>query len=113
MREAGLGLYHDDPTMASAQCNEGFEIRAYETSTPSINSPDVRGSDAAQSSFFNFRSSVSLIPTPGAVSKRHPTYVCHRLSMKGQERSFIHGLRRNRSCPALGLLPWGAGCLAP
>ena len=88
--------------------SESFEIR-----TPSLNSPDICSSDAAQASFFNFRSSVSLIPTPGAVSKRHPTYVCHCLPMKVRECSFIHGLRRNRSYRAFGLLPWGVCCLAP
>jgi hypothetical protein len=94
--------------MASAQYNE-----SYETGTPSLNSPDVRDSDAAGSPFFNFRSSVSLVPTLGVVSKRHPTYVCHRLPMEVQEPPFIHGLRRNRSYLAFGLLPWGVCCLAP
>jgi hypothetical protein len=77
--ETGPGVYHDDPTMASAQGNESFETR-----TPSLNSPDVRGSDTARASFSSSRNSVSLIPTPETVSKRHPTYVCHRLPMKSR-----------------------------
>jgi hypothetical protein len=98
--EAGIELYHyyRDPAMASAQYNEGYETRS-----SILNSPDIHGLDAARPASFSFRSSVSLIPTPGAVSTRHPTYVCHRLPMKFHERSLIHGLRRNRSYCAFGL----------
>jgi hypothetical protein len=69
--EAGIELYHyyRDPAMASAQYNEGYETRS-----SILNSPDIHGLDAARPASFSFRSSVSLIPTPGAVSTRHPTY---------------------------------------
>jgi hypothetical protein len=44
--------------------------------SPALNSPGVHGrdSDPARPPFLSIRSSVPLIPTPGTVSKRHPTY---------------------------------------
>ena len=108
-RDAELGLYHDSPTTAAltAQYGESYEARI---STLKSGSPDIRVSESARPSPFSFRSSVSLIPTPGAVSKRHPNYVRHRLLLPIESPgafvdSLIHGfgLHRNRSSCAFGL----------
>lgn len=63
--EGGLEPYHDDPTMGSA---------ADATRSPALSSPGD-GHDSERPPLLSIRSSVPLMPTPGSVSQRHPTYV--------------------------------------
>lgn len=65
--EAGLESYRDDPAMASPQY--------VDVGSPALRSPPILDSpvDAARPPP-QFRSSVPILPTPGTVSKRHPTY---------------------------------------
>ena len=65
----GLVSYRDDPTMASPQYDDAR--------SPALHSPPAHDpkADPARPPLLNIRSSVPLIPTPGTVSKRHPTYV--------------------------------------
>ncbi|KAH9036492.1 hypothetical protein EDB85DRAFT_1940369 [Lactarius pseudohatsudake] len=58
--------YHDDPSMKPRQLDD---VRP---SAP--NSPFMSDIGASGPSRPSFRSSVGLIPSPGTVSKRHPTY---------------------------------------
>lgn len=46
-----------------------------DTSSPPANSPPMSDTSAHQPTHRSFRSSVGLIPSPGTISKRHPTYV--------------------------------------
>jgi hypothetical protein len=66
--EAGLESYRDDPTMASPQYDNAR--------SPALHSSPIQDSatDTAQPPLLSVRSSVPLLPTPGTVSKRHPTY---------------------------------------
>ena len=65
----GLVSYRDDPTMASPQYDDAR--------SPALHSPPAHDpkADPARPPLLNIRSSVPLIPTPGTVSKRNPTYV--------------------------------------
>ncbi|KAI0300667.1 hypothetical protein B0F90DRAFT_1629338 [Multifurca ochricompacta] len=45
-----------------------------DTRSPKLNSPGFIDLDTTRPAHLSFRSSVGLIPTPGTVSKRHPTY---------------------------------------
>lgn len=67
--EAAIEPYHDDPSMTSPQYAD--------TRSPGFISSPVRDSpgDTAPPRLFSIRSSVPLIPTPGTISQRHPTYV--------------------------------------
>jgi hypothetical protein len=93
--EAGLEPYHDDPTMSS--------VRYDDPRSPALNSPRAHDPDATQPPLVSIRSTVPLIPTPGTVSKRHPTYVCYRLFPDERPRSVDPPLRRNQSYCASGL----------
>jgi hypothetical protein len=59
--------YHDDPNMTSQLNND--------SASPSLRPPPFSDSDATRPPHLSFRSTVGLLPTPGTVSKRHPTYV--------------------------------------
>jgi hypothetical protein len=71
--EAGLESYRDDPAMTSPQYDDAR--------SPALHSSPVHDSaaDTARPPLLSIRSSVPLIPTPGTVSKRHPTYVRYPL----------------------------------
>jgi hypothetical protein len=77
--KAGLEPYHDDPTMTSVPYDD--------PRSPAFNSPRVHDSDVTQPPLLSIRSTVPLIPTPGTVSKRHPTYVRHRFLSRRKSRS--------------------------
>ena len=62
--------YHDDPKMNPQQFGD--------VSSPALNSPPAMSDSDARptpTARHTFRSSVGLIPSPGSVSQRHPTYV--------------------------------------
>ena len=61
--------YHDYPSMMPLQVDDFASPPL--RSPPSFNNPDA----AAAAPHLSFRSSVPLIPTPGTISKRHPSYV--------------------------------------
>lgn len=58
--------YHDDPSMRPGQIDD---VRS-----PALTSPRMSDTGTPRPTHLSFRSSVGLIPTPGTVSKRHPTY---------------------------------------
>ncbi|KAI9439330.1 hypothetical protein H4582DRAFT_1948548 [Lactarius indigo] len=58
--------YHDDPSMKPKQLDN---VRSPAPSSPFMSDIGTPGPSRP-----SFRSSVGLIPTPGTVSKRHPTY---------------------------------------
>jgi hypothetical protein len=71
--EAGLESYRDDPTMASPQYDDARSPVIHSSPTAIHDS----AADAARPPLLNIRSKVPLLPTPGTVSKRHPTYVIY------------------------------------
>ena len=65
--------YHDYPTMASSQANDSA------AASPALRPAGFNnGTDPGRPPHLSFRSSVPLLPTPGTVSKRHPTFVRRR-----------------------------------
>ena len=92
--------YHDIPTMTPP--------------SPDIRSPGLSDTERPNPPHrLTFRSSVGLIPTPGTVSRRHPTYVPHlSCLMEGREPLFIFlYLFRSRFCYSFGSYPWVVPCL--
>ena len=70
-----LESYHDDPTMTSPGYDDG---RSPPIQSPTVLSPTFLrdlAADPARPPLLSIRSSVPLLPTPGSVSKRHPTKV--------------------------------------
>lgn len=106
--ETGLEPYHDDPTMGSATQLVG------NPRSPALHSAgDARDSDTTATSrppYVSIRSAVPLLPTPGTVSNRHPTYVNDVVAFVfcGWNVDSLFLLRRNRSCCAFGSWPWVA-----
>ena len=87
--------YHDDPTMKPRQIDD--------VGSSPLNSPFMSMSDTGtpQPNRPSFRSSVGLIPTPGTVSKRHPTYVRHAstTSIGAESRTLAHLVFCIGTCP--------------
>ena len=79
--EAGLESYRDDPTMTSPQYDD--------TGSPALHSSPIRdtAADTGRPPLLSIRSKVPLIPTPGTVSKRHPTYVRYFIFFRSNSKS--------------------------
>lgn len=69
--EAALEPYHDDPTMTSPQYDNDR--------SPALVQSPIAGADEAGPPLLSIRNAVPLLPTPGTLSSRHPTYVRYPL----------------------------------
>src|SRR6266702_6080544 len=78
--------YHDDPSIKPMQIDD---VRSSAFNSPRMSMSDIGTPQPIRPSFL---SSVGHIPTPGTVSKRHPTYVRHAstTSMGAEPRTLAH-----------------------
>lgn len=82
--EPAVEPYHDDPTMSSSKYDDDAD--ATDARSPGFITSPVRDSprDIAPPRVFSIRSSVPLLPTPGTLSQRHPTYVRYSPALPDQ-----------------------------